>query len=95
MYARITTYQANPDKMDEMVAKINEVKVQIKALSGVISSYTCWRSDGHGATTAIYESQAAAEAASEQVQVIWGGMAEFLTAAPSVETYDNVEDLKG
>jgi hypothetical protein len=95
MYARITTYQSNPDKLEEMTAKIDEVKVQIKALSGVVSSYTYWHSDGHGGTTAIYESQAAAEAASEQIKAIWGGMAEFLIAAPSVETYDNVEDLKG
>ncbi len=34
MYARITTYQANPDRQDEMVAKIDEVKAQIKALAG-------------------------------------------------------------
>ena len=93
MYARITTYQANPDRQDEMVAKIGEVRAQIKALAGVVSSYTVWRSDGQGVTTAIYENQAAADAASEQVRVIWGGMADFLTAAPSVETYDNVADL--
>jgi len=81
--------------MDEMAAKIEEVKAQIQVLAGVVSSYTAWRADGHGVTTAIYVSQAAAEAASEQIQAIWGGMAEFLIAAPRVETYDNVEDLKG
>ena len=52
MYARITTYQANPERMDDMVAKINEVKTQIKALEGVVSSYTVWRSDGQGVNTA-------------------------------------------
>jgi hypothetical protein len=95
MYARITTTQGNPDREDEMVAKIDEIKVQIKALPGIVSSYTVWRSDGQGVTIAIYENQAAADAASEKIKVIWGGLAEFLTAAPSVEAYDNVADLLG
>jgi hypothetical protein len=95
MYARITTTQANPDRMDEMLGKIDEIKVQIKALPGIVSSYTFWRSDGQGVTIAVYEDQAAADAASEKIKVIWGGLAEFLTAAPSVEAFDNVEDLMG
>ena len=44
---------------------------------------------------AIYESQEAAEAASEQVQAIWRDLAGFLTAAPSIEVYDNVVHLTG
>jgi hypothetical protein len=65
----------------------------MKEISGIVSSSSVWGSDGQGVTTTIYENQDAAEAAVEKVKVMWGGLAEFLTAAPSVETYDNFENL--
>ncbi len=95
MYARVTTYQGDPARLDETEARIEDIKGQIKSIAGVVDAYSAWRSDGHGVTMAIYESQEAAEAASEQVQAIWGSMAEFLTAAPSAEAYDNVVHLTG
>jgi hypothetical protein len=95
MYARVTTFQTDPARLDEVVSKIDEIKGQIKSIAGIVDSYSVWRSDGHGVTTAIYESQEAAEAASEQIQAIWGIMAEFLTATPSAEAYDNVAHLTG
>jgi hypothetical protein len=93
MFARITTYQADPARLDEMTARLDGLKPKVKALSGLVSAYTTWRSDGQGVTVAIYESQSAAEAASAQIQGIWGGLMDFLTGPPQTETYDNVEDL--
>ncbi len=93
MYARITTYQVQQDKVDEMEARLVGIKEQIKAISGVVSAHTAWRKDGHGVTTAIYESQQAAEAAGEKVQAIWASVGELLAAAPSADGFDNVTDL--
>ena len=96
MYARVTTYHCDPALLDEMKSKFEEIKGQIKSLAGVVDIYSAWRSDGHGVGMAIYESQEAAEAASEQVQAMWEDFwASFLTAAPSIEVYDNVVDLTG
>ncbi len=95
MYARITTYQADPAKLDDMVSKLEEPKAQINTISGLVDVYSVWRSDGQGVTVAIYEDQEAAEAATSQVQAIWGGMMEYLTAAPQAETYDGVEHMTG
>ncbi len=95
MYARITTYQADAAKLDEMETRLEEIKGKVKSMAGAVAVYTAWRADGQGVTVAIYESQEAADAASERVQAIWGSMAEFLTAAPSVETYDRVARLTG
>ncbi len=90
MYARVTTYRCDPSRLDEMTAKLDEIKTQVNAISGMVDVYTAWRPDGNGVTAAIYESQGAAEAAASQVQEIWASLADYLTGAPSVETYVNV-----
>ncbi len=90
MYARITTYQCDPARLDDMTAKLDEIKAQVKAISGVIDAYSAWRADGNGVTAAIYESQAAAEAAASQAQAIWADLADLLMGAPNTETYENV-----
>lgn len=95
MFARITHYTFNTDKTDEMVARMEEIKPRVKAVAGAKSVQTCWRDDGTGVTIAIYESQAAADAAVPQVQKIWGELAEFLTSPPKMEGYQNVENLTG
>ena len=95
MYARVTTFRADPARLDDMESKIDGIKGQIKLIVGAVDSYSVWRSDGHGVVTSIYESQEAAEAASEKVQAIWGGLAEFLTEAPNAQGYDKVAHLTG
>ena len=93
MYARITSYTFNTEATDAMVERMEAVKPKVKAVQGVINVHTCWRDDGTGVTIAIYESQAAADAAMSQVQAIWGELSEFLTSAPTMEAYPNVEHL--
>ncbi|MHA1566301.1 MAG: hypothetical protein ACTSX7_13395 [Alphaproteobacteria bacterium] len=93
MYARITTFQSDPSRLQEMTSKFDELKEQVKAIAGVVAVYSAWRADGKGVTTAIYESQEAAEASVPQVKAIWGGLSDFLTGAPNVEAYENVENL--
>ena len=90
MYARVTTYHCDPSRLDEMTAKLDEIKTQVNVISGMVDVYTAWRADGNGVTTAIYESQGAAEAAASQFHEIWASLADYLTGAPSVETYVNV-----
>ena len=90
MYARITTYQCDPARLDDLTAKLDGIKVQVKAISGVMEVYSAWRADGNGVTAAIYESQAAAEAATPQVQAIWADLTDLLVGAPNAETYENV-----
>ncbi len=95
MYARISTYQADPTKLNELATKFKELKAELSAIPGVVDIYAVWRFDGQGIITAIYENQASALASTSQVQTIWDGMKEILTAAPQVEVYENVEHLTG
>ena len=93
MFARVTRFQCDPSRLDDLTAKLDHVKAQVQAISGVVGVYSAWRADGDGVTMAIYESQAAAEAAGPQVQGIWAGLADLLLGPPSAETYDNVMHL--
>ncbi len=94
MYARVTQYQMDPNREDEVLAKLDGFTSRIQAIPGVVAAYTSWRSeDGHGVTTAIYESQAAAEDAATQAQSIWAELGPLLTAAPTPEVYENVRDM--
>ncbi len=94
MYARVTSFQCDPSRLDDLTCKLDEIKTQVNSISGVVDVYSAWRADGNGVTMAIYDSQAASEAAASQVQAIWGSLAGLFTGAPSTETYDNVERMK-
>ena len=94
MYARITTYMTDPSRESEILEMLGDIASQIKALPGIVICLSSWRSgDGVGVITAIYESQAAAEASAEAAQAIWGGFAGVMTAPPDAQTYENVRDL--
>ena len=94
MYARVTQYQTDPNREDEVLAKLDSLSSQIKAIPGIVAAYSSWRSeDGHGVTTAIYEWQAAAEAAATQIQSIWAELGPLMTALPTPGVYENVRDL--
>ena len=95
MYARITKYQCDPSRLEEIIAKTDEIKAQVKAISGVVDIYSAWRADGSAITTAIYENQAAADASTAQVQAIWASLVDLLVGAPEVETFENVEHMTG
>ena len=95
MYARLTTYQCDAARLDELVATLDDIRAEIKAIEGLVDVYSVWRADGHGCTVAIYQTQAAAEAATAQVQGIWAKVADVLVSPPDPQTYENVEHLTG
>ncbi len=76
-----------------MTAKLDEISAQVKTIPGVVDVYSAWRADGNGITTAIYENQAAAEAATPQVQEVWANLADLLVDGPNPEGYENVAHL--
>lgn len=94
MYARITTYNIDPSRESEVLEMLGDIDSQIKALPGIVVCLSSWRSeDGVGVMTAIYESQAAAEASAAAAQTLWGSLAGVMTAPPDSQDYENVRDL--
>ncbi len=93
MYARLTTLKAKPDLMDEMASRIPIVKPLLKSITGLVSNVVVWRADGSCVIMAVYESQAAADAATQAIESILADMAEYLATPPQIEIYENAEDM--
>ena len=94
MYARVTTYQCDPARLDDLTAKLDEIKAQVKAISGVVDVYSAWRADGNGVPDVGFQAYVV-EAVASQVQAIWANLAELLLGPPSAETYENVVHITG
>ena len=95
MYARVTTFQADPAKIAELKAKMGDFKAGTKAMKGVINTYVAWRADGMGVVTAIFADKASADTGAAEAQKVWGGAMSLMKGAPKVEMFDNVEHLNG
>jgi hypothetical protein len=93
MFARVSDYTCDPAKIDQIEARMPKIKAGIEGIGGVIDVYSVWDAEGNGVTFAIYESQAAAEAAQDQVKGVWAIIADCLTAAPVVRTFESVEHI--
>ena len=94
MYGRITHFKADPARLDEMVARIPTIRQEIASIAGGVVNWAMWNEDGTGATIAVYENEAVAEAATPQIQAIWGGMVELLTEPPQIASFTSAEDLR-
>ena len=95
MYARVTTFQIDPARIPDLVARMGDFKASSKAMPGVVDTYVAWRADGKGVVTSVFENKATADAAAAAGQAVWAGIAGMLKATPTAEAYDSVEHLSG
>ena len=94
MYARVSRYQMKPDAFEEAQRMVEEIKPQIAALPGLRDWKNVGRaSDGSGVVFAIYDDEAAAEAALEAAAEIWAQFTDHLAHPPETEGYEMVVDL--
>lgn len=93
MYARISSFQIKPEKIAEMRAAMPSAGAKLKAIPGIQECKTCWDESGKGTVFAIYESQQHAEASSEAVRSVWGGLMGYLADPPVLSTGTEVIDL--
>ncbi len=93
MYARVTTLTAKPDRINQLAGQLGALKAQMKSVAGLKSNTLAWRADGRCVVMAVYESQAAAEAAAPQIRSVLASLADALVGAPQVEVFDNADDL--
>jgi hypothetical protein len=93
MFARITTFQCDPSRIDEATEKLAALKPEIKKLPGIVDVYGAWRDDGHAIVTSIYRTRRAALAAAPKALMLFGGLSDYLNSTPRTETYDNVAHL--
>ena len=93
MYTRVTTYQADPARLNELTAKLPQIKAKLGKMDGLVDWYASWRADGHGVIFSVFEDQASADASLSQVRELWAGLAGLLKAPPRAEGFENVETL--
>lgn len=85
MYYRMTTFSYDPSRKDEVIAIADSVRGELKAISGLPSSYSVRIEDGKSVTIAIYDNEDSAAAAQPEVQQILGKLASVLIAPPEVQ----------
>ena len=93
MYARVTTYHVDPARLDEMDAELRDLRVQCKALPGIVVYNTVWREDGRGISTTIYDCRASAEEAAAKLRYIWGSFSKLLIEEPVTELFERTADM--
>lgn len=92
MFLRMTTWKANDQAT--MRSVVESKREQIASVPGMTSCHVAWNADGSGVTFALYESEAAAVASTEQIQAIWSDLASLLAAPPETATYSESMDIR-
>jgi quinol monooxygenase YgiN len=87
MYARITTFQCKPEKLNDAIALAEELKPEIMSIPGLKYWFDTGNEDGTCAVIAVYESHEAAQAASGTAKEIFSRFAEFMDAEPQPQGY--------
>ena len=91
MYARITTAAIYPEKIDEVLSTMEEVRSQVEDIAGLTYWFTTVdRGSGEGVTIAIYDTKENADAAASNAQKIRDGFSEFFLKPPDVNEYEVV-----
>jgi len=62
MYARVTSFQVDPAKIEEMKAKLPSIKPQLERMAGLVDWYSVWRADGQGFVFTVFKDKASADA---------------------------------
>ena len=85
MYFRATTYGFDESRLEEALAKMDEIRDDLKAIAGLKSLHDCQIGDGQGMIISTWDSEASVEAAQPKIQEIFGKMAEYMTSPPEVK----------
>lgn len=88
MFLSISNFTFNPEKYDELMAIGESVVAEASQIQGCKGMLTYRTGENTSTAIATYVSREAAEAATPQVQKIFAGMAEYLTAPPVRNIYE-------
>jgi hypothetical protein len=83
----MTHFKGDAARLQEMVDRIPAISARVREIEGGIANWAMWNDDGTGVAIAVYESEAAANAATAKIQEIWGGLADLLVAPPEIVSY--------
>jgi hypothetical protein len=85
MYARITNLTVYPDRIDEMVGRMEEVQGQVAQIPGLLYWFTTSnRETGESVGIAIYDSEESAAAAAGTARELLASFGEYFLKPPEV-----------
>ena len=82
MFYRVTKYDFDDARYDEILAWSETVRAKVEAIEGILHVDTFRSAPGEGMIVAAYENEDAFNAASDTVMAVLGDMGEFMTSAP-------------
>ena len=82
MFYRVTNYNFDDARYDEIIAWGETVRAQIEGIDGLLHVDSYQSAPGEGVVVAAYESEAAFDAAAETVGSVLGEMGQFMTSEP-------------
>ena len=83
MSFRVTEINFDPSRREELLGYCDGQRENIRAVNGIETVDVIEVGEGQSVIIARYDSEDSAVAATETVQEILGGMAEFMTAQPN------------
>ena len=83
MSFRVTDINFDPSRREELLAYCDGQRENIKAVNGIETVDVIEVGEGQAVIIARYDSEESAVAATETVQEILGGMADYITAPPN------------
>ena len=91
MFYRVTKYDFEDGRFEEILAWGETVRATIEGIDGILFVDSFRSAPGEGMIVAAYESEAAFTAASETVMSVLGDMGQFMTSPP--HTHSGTVDL--
>jgi hypothetical protein len=82
MFYRVTKYNFEDERFDEILAWSETIRADVEAIPGMLYADMFRSAPGEGMIVAAYDNESSFEAASETVSAVMGGMAQFLSSAP-------------
>ncbi len=82
MFYRVTKYDFEDERFDEILAWGETVRAAIEGIDGLLHVDVFRSAPGEGMIVAAYQDEAAFTAASETVMAVLGDMGQFMTSPP-------------
>lgn len=95
MFLRISTYKVDPSRINEVDAKVDEVRNILDGLPGLKHASVGRDKDGNAAVIALWESEKAATAAEDTVVKGWSTIGPLVKAPPERRGFDTCFHLAG
>ncbi|SVB93138.1 uncharacterized protein METZ01_LOCUS245992 [marine metagenome] len=83
MHYRVTTYEFDSEKFDDMIAYADGIKDKVQNIEGLNFAHVCRTSEPGAVIIAQYADEEAMENATPKFREIMGGMAQFFTSPPN------------